>query len=95
MVLLHVMDLSVTTEQDRRYRVLLVLERSDRPTNWKPYCIRCQMPIKMELINADIVSITDMIDMDTTPSVVGVRCDGRYNGKHCNFWYYAKLVPNG
>lgn len=86
------MELSVTIEEDRRYRVLVVLERSDKPTNWKFYCIRCQMPV-MELINSNVISLTDMMDMNSVENtLIGVRCDGRFQGGRCDLWYYAKMA---
>lgn len=96
--IVRLMQISVTNiqvESDRRYRVLVLLERSDKPTNWKLYCIRCQMPV-LELINTNVVALTDMVDMEEVDNaLIGVRCDGRFEGGRCSLWYYTKLVNNG
>lgn len=84
----------IEIEADRRYRVLVLLERSDRPVNWKFYCPRCQMPVA-ELINQDIVTMTDMIDMENIDNaLVGARCDGRFQGGRCNVWFYFKSLQD-
>lgn len=78
-------------EQDRRYRCLVVLGRSDRPTHYKWHCPRCTMPVG-ELINTEVTALTDMVDLaNATTLGMGVRCDGRYQGGRCNVWYYFTL----
>lgn len=49
------------------------------------------MPV-VELTNVEMVAITDTIEMDNGALAgVGVRCDGRFQGKGCRIWYYFNL----
>lgn len=83
--------LETESEPDRRYRMMVLLNRSDRPTHMKFHCPRCTMPVG-EIINSEIVAITDAMDISNIDVVgAGVRCDGRYNGRRCNVWYYFTL----
>lgn len=80
------------TEADRRYRMLVSLVRTDRPTHWKWHCPRCTMPVA-EFINSDVIATTDLMDFDNPDThLVGVRCDGRYQGARCSFWFYFSIV---
>lgn len=81
-------------EPDMRYRTLVVLSRSDRPSNFSYHCHRCTRPV-VEILNAAVVSTTDLINMeDTARMAVGRRCYGSYwddnLGKkvNCHQWYY-------
>lgn len=85
-------DLAI--EPDRRYRILVLLQRSDRPSHFKFHCVRCNMPVS-EIINADIVALSDTMDMETSKlPLTGVRCDGRFDGGRCNIWYFFSLGDN-
>lgn len=77
-------------EADRRYRVLVLLARTDRPYCYKFHCPRCTMPVA-ELVNTQVIAQTDVMDMETDRNTVGVRCDGRYQGGRCNIWYYFTI----
>jgi hypothetical protein len=78
-------------EDDRRYRCMVLLNRTDRPGVFTWHCPRCTMPV-VELTNAEFVAITDTMDMDSgKQSGIGVRCDGRYQGKGCRIWFYFSL----
>ncbi len=81
-------------EEDRRYRILVNLVRSDRPAYWTFHCMHCQKPFG-ELANAEIESVTDFFDMRNTSKVLrGDRCDGRSPTGigRCGFWYYFNLA---
>jgi hypothetical protein len=79
-------------ETDRRYRVLVLLARSDKPTNWNFVCPRCSRPLFENIVNADMVEMTDMVDMNDTSNVlVGRRCDGHFQGGRCGIYYYFKV----
>lgn len=79
------------TEADRRYRILVLLARVDRPTHYKFHCPRCTMPVA-ELVNSEIIAMTDVMDMENPDlQTIGVRCDGRYHGSRCNMWFYYSL----
>lgn len=74
-------------ETDRRYRLLVQLVRSDKPTYWTAHCMKCKAPL-VEVLNAEIESITDLVSMEDVSNVgIGLRCDGPY----CRYWWYFKL----
>lgn len=79
-------------EDDKRYRILVNLVRSDRPRYWSFYCPHCAGRV-CELTNNEIVSMTDFIDFNNTNlATVGTRCNGRIHGMgRCDFWYYFNL----
>lgn len=77
------------TEPDRRYRMLVMLARSDRPNHWKFHCPKCQKPVA-ELVNHEVIGLSDVIDMESS-SAVGIRCDGRFEGARCGTWFYYSL----
>lgn len=81
-------------EPDKRYRVLVLLQRSDRPRYFTFHCMRCQMPVA-DLANSEVVALNDVIDFhNTTNQMVSVRCDGRYQGGHCRTFYLFSLSDN-
>lgn len=90
------MDTEVTSssaviEEDRRYRCMVLLNRSDRPGVWTYHCPRCTMPVA-ELVNKQFHAITDTMEIDNgNMGGIGVRCDGRFQGKRCNIWFYFSL----
>lgn len=43
-----------------------------------------------ELSGSDIVAMQDVLDTTGTP-LVGVRCDGRFQGGYCRIFYYFSL----
>ena len=82
---------SPDVESDRRYRCLVLLNRSDRPGVWTFHCPRCTMPVA-ELVNTEATALTDTMEVDNGHLAgVGVRCDGRFQGKRCSIWFYYNL----
>lgn len=78
-------------EADRRYRVLVLLNRSDRPRYYTYLCYQCGFPV-CEIVNQDVVAEADSLDMSNVTLLgTGVRCDGRYQGGKCRIWYYFSL----
>lgn len=78
-------------EPDKRYRILVLLQRVDRPRYWSFYCTRCQYKV-CELSNCEVVALNDLIDYNNTNlQVVSVRCDGRYQGGRCDTYYAFSL----
>lgn len=64
-------------EPDRRYRVMVLLNRSDRPTHYKFHCPRCTAWVA-EIVNAQVVAMSDMVSFtESTNPMLGVQCDGR------------------
>lgn len=43
-----------------------------------------------ELSGSEVIAMQDVMDTSNTP-LVGVRCDGRYQGGYCRRWYYYTL----
>lgn len=79
------------TEADRRYRVLVLLNRTDKPVYMKFLCPRCGMAVS-ELINSEVKALSDTQDFDNTSlNAVAVRCDGRYDNGYCRIWYIFAL----
>lgn len=80
-----------STEDDRRYRCMVLLNRTDRPAVFTWHCPRCTMPVA-ELVNVEFRALTDTIQMDELGlDAVGVRCDGRFQGKGCRIYFYFSL----
>lgn len=78
---------SVMQEPDRRYRVMILLQRSDRPHYWTFACPHCKHDVA-EIMNADVEAISDIVSMENANNIgIGIRCDGPY----CRYWYYFKL----
>lgn len=90
---LRITRISLTTEvinaeeNDRRYRVLISLQRSDRPRYWTFSCMNCKSDV-CEMVNAEVVATSDLIDMSNLDIMgPGIRCPGKY----CRRWYYFNL----
>lgn len=79
-------------EPDRRYRMQILLQRSDRPRYYVFHCPLCGTPA-CELVNSDVLAISDTMDFQNTDLMAtGLRCDGRINGQNCRIWLYFKLA---
>ena len=78
-------------EDDRRYRTVHLLNRSDRPRYYTFLCYQCGYPV-CEIVNAEVIASSDAMDMDNLALMgPGVRCDGRYQGGKCRIWHYFSL----
>lgn len=75
---------------DRRYRVFVTLNRSDRPKYMVFYCNHCQAPVA-EINNVEVASLSDLIDFNANDGIIGIRCDGRFAKGRCGYWYYFSL----
>lgn len=85
--------IEIKVEQDRKYRVMVLCQRSDRPLYWTFHCPNCTMPL-CEMLNKEIVAMSDLFDMQNINiSANGIRCDGRTGNGRCNIWYYFTLNP--
>lgn len=81
-------------ENDRRYRIMVNLVRTDRPRYWTWHCPHCQFP-GGEMVNTEIASMTDLMDMgNLEKAMVGHRCGGRspIGRGRCDFWFYFNLA---
>lgn len=78
-------------EADRRYRVLVLLNRTDRPTNFKFICPRCGYKVA-ELMNAEVRALSDTQNIDNLDlQTVSVRCDGIHADGRCRIHYSFSL----
>lgn len=74
-------------EVDRRYRIMVLLQRSDRPNYWTFKCSHCGYDVR-EIVNAEIEAMSDLVSMEDNSNVlIGGRC----NGPFCKYYYYFKL----
>lgn len=75
-------------EQDRKYRLLVSLVRSDRPKYYTFHCLFCQQPL-VELNGREVVSITDFYNReDASNGGVGLRCPSvNCHGR----WYFFQM----
>lgn len=88
---IKITTITVQPEQDRRYRMLILLQRSDRPRYYTWHCPQCTYPV-CEIVNSEIVAVSDAMDMQNIALAgPGIRCDGRYQGGKCRIWYYFSL----
>lgn len=74
-------------EPDRKYRMMVFLNRTDRPRYWTFHCPICGKPLT-EIVNMEVVSINDVVDF-ARPEMYGTgnMCFSRY----CRVWYYFNL----
>jgi len=78
-------------EPDRRYRILVSLQRSDRPRYWHFLCPNCGAKV-CELMNQEIYTMTDFYDAQNLQNhAVGIRCKGANKGEYCRYWYYFNI----
>lgn len=82
----------VIVEPDRRYRVLINLQRADRPRFWNFLCHSCGSKV-VELQNYEIIGVDDFYDpQNLNNSAVGKHCKGTMpNGLPCKYSYFFKL----
>lgn len=71
-------------ENDRRYRVLVLLQRSDRPKYWVFHCPNCKREIR-EVNNASLLGMTD--SFAASEYGTGIRCDTGW----CRYYYYFQF----
>lgn len=84
---LHVKVVGGYEEKDRKYRTLILLQRSDRPRYWTWHCPNCQQPI-VELNNTDMYAMTDFYNpAAASNAAVSIRCPGL----NCKRWYAFQL----
>ena len=77
---------------DRRYRVLVSLQRSDRPKYWFFHCTNCGAKV-CELQNQEVVALQDFYDpQNVNNGGVGIRCKGAAMGEYCRYWWYFNLA---
>lgn len=81
----------MTEVADYRYRVLVMLRKSDRPKYYDFNCFMCQRKV-CELSGSDVRAFDDTADM-YLKTTKGIRCTGRgQQGGHCPMWYYFEDV---
>jgi hypothetical protein len=80
---------------NERYRVLVMLRRSDRPKSYDFHCFRCNMLIA-EISGQDVVAFDDAIQVYQKVTH-GVKCQGRLDRRlsgtgRCNLMYFFEEV---
>ena len=86
------MQKKVQAEQDRRYRMLVNLQRSDRPRYWKFLCVNCGSFIA-ELQGFEAIGLNDFYDPQNPQNAsIGRHCKGTLpTGQACPYSYYFVL----
>lgn len=87
----------MTTQTDTKYRILVLLQRSDRPDFFSFHCPRCNMKVA-DLANGQMVGMTDVIDFDSRFNLgIGVPHRGRLGDGNgfCSIIYYFTLGETG
>lgn len=82
----------IIIEPDRRYRILVNLQRADRPRYWNFLCNNCGAKV-VELQNYEIVGANDFYDpQNLNNHAVGKHCKGTEpNGLPCKYSYFFNL----
>ena len=82
----------VLVEQDKRYRVIVTLIRSDRPRYWNWLCVHCGSKV-VELQNYDVIAVDDFYDPQNVRNAgVGKHCKGFLpDGLPCQYSYFFRL----
>lgn len=86
--------INVVVEPDRRSRMLIMLQRADRPIYTVWHCPYCTNQL-CEILNANVTAMSDLVATEDINNVgVGFKCNGRSfispTGK-CNTYFYFKL----
>lgn len=72
---------------DRQYRMLILLQRTDRPRYYSFHCFNCKTLVA-ELAGSNVFAAEDFYNpQSTTNASVGIRC----NGKYCHRYYFFQL----
>lgn len=79
-------------QQDKRYRILVNLVRSDRPRYWNFKCFNCSSKI-VELMNLEVLDATDFYDsQNLNNSGIGRHCKGTLDdGLPCPYSYFFNV----
>lgn len=77
---------------DNKYKVLVNLQRSDRPRVWSFQCMNCGSKIA-ELMNQEVYGINDFFDpQNPNNHGIGRQCKGTApNGRACPYMYFFQL----
>jgi hypothetical protein len=89
---LEVIFLKRKAVPDKRYRVLVNLQRSDRPRFWIAKCMNCGSNIA-DIQHYEIYSVADFYDPQSIQNAgVGRHCKGTNdNGTPCQYSYFFQL----
>lgn len=89
---LQIIFLKGKSQPDRKYRILVQLQRADRPRYWNFLCNNCGTKV-VELQNYEILSMTDFYDPQSpTNAAVGRPCKGYVHGQgSCPYTYFFVL----
>lgn len=70
---------------DKRYRILVLLRRADRPKYWDFHCPYCKTKV-VELAGDELYAIDDAVDTGRK-GTKGFLCPGAHR-IGCDKWYY-------
>lgn len=81
--------ITIGPQPDTRYRLLITLQRSDRPRYWNFLCFNCGHKV-VELQNLEVYTIDDFYDpQNINNAAIGKHCVG--DGKQCPYTYFFKV----
>lgn len=74
---------------DQRYRLLIILRRSDRPRYWNFLCFNCGSKV-VELQNLEVLTVDDFYDPQNINNTgIGRHCKGLLpDGLPCQYTYF-------
>lgn len=72
-------------DEDRRYRLSVMLAAEKRPKYWKFHCCRCTAFV-VEL-SGTMLCVSDVSDMNTMPDYQPAPVNVECKGKWCRTWY--------
>jgi len=81
----------VVAVPDNRYRLLITLQRTDRPRYWNFLCINCGTKV-VELQNLEVLAADDFYDpQNVNNSAIGRHCKGHIDGLACPYSYFFNV----
>lgn len=76
-------------DEDRRYRMKILLVAARRPKYWVFHCPQCRMFVAE--LSGNVISITDVADVnaiaDYQPAPLIVKCRGQ-----CHLWFEFEIL---
>lgn len=84
--------IKIQTVPDKRYRVLVNLQRSDRPRYWNFLCMNCGSKL-VELQGLEVLAISDFFDPSHVANAgIGKHCKGTLrDGLPCQYSYFFNV----
>lgn len=82
----------IQPERDKRYRLLVRLQRSDRPRYWNFLCHNCGSKV-VELQGLEVIAVDDFFDASNINNAgIGRHCKGTLpTGQACPYTYFFNV----